>query len=158
MSSTRSNRYFKLIIDAVKAGNDSQLTRFLDKFDVTRHRSMFSDVLNEAVKAGSQECLLTLLTRADTQICESVLGTVVSLAVESGSSGILQLALARGADVNNAADMTCPPLHKAVMKNNLDCVNCLIENKADVNKLCASDTNDDIYSALHHAAHLGYSK
>ena len=72
--------------------------------------------------------------------------------VEKGDAGRVKRAIWMGADVNGKNDDGASPLHLAALRGNVEIVQVLIENKAEVNAVESSSS----WTPLFHAADKGY--
>lgn len=114
-----------------------------------------NDALFEAIAEKIPEMAITALNQgADVNAVNESGGSALFEAVRAQSVNICRILVARGADVNaiNSQNIGATPLMMAAAYNNLELVNLLVSNDADVN---LPDSNGD--PAINWAAYYGYT-
>ncbi|RHY60764.1 hypothetical protein DYB38_000290, partial [Aphanomyces astaci] len=121
-------RVFDLLLDAVEDGNVGDMLAWMPRCDDINQRD---DVTYQPlIQGGDDDVVLTLLL-ANANVEATLKDEPLILACKLGHDDILQLLLARGANVNYATEMGATALHMASQKGFVGIVARLLDYGAD---------------------------
>ncbi|RHY79282.1 hypothetical protein DYB26_003264, partial [Aphanomyces astaci] len=123
-----NQRVFDLLLDAVEDGNVGDMLAWMPRCDDINQRD---DVTYQPlIQGGDDDVVLTLLL-ANANVEATLKDEPLILACKLGHDDILQLLLARGANVNYATEMGATALHMASQKGFVGIVARLLDYGAD---------------------------
>ena len=140
---------FKKIFDNLFNARDSSLEKFFEFLEFFEERFEFSASAPRMMSRNKHVRLLHHLIDLDPSLCQKLLPdgwTVLNTVIDMGQIQLVSKVLDQGAEID-VISLGSAPLHRAVIKGDLELIKTLIERKADVNI-----RNEDGNAPLHSAA------